>query len=357
MSINQYVSRIQSELNKPYEVYSVLFIEYIDYLNKIIAQNSDNTIAVNQLVMALLETRNYDSAFQTLKEAVHKKPEIQTLNNLAYFYLHEEQDLSEATKFLLKLIDLDPQSPIPYNMLGEAYIALERSCDALPPLSKAIEFEEKIEYLNNYAVALFKTGNIEKANIYFSKASKNWKSEYNSLVAYYHLGVCQGLCGNYQTALGIAEDLINLILNIDDYIDYNSIADIYYLCNEYESVVKMYKSIKLWYSIDWVSIYLYSLYKLGKKEEMELLLSKAITQCTEMIDELTPNDFESPEELSERKSEINIDIENYRKMYLNITQNNFIPQLNFVPSILFSCGLFGCIRHNIPNYLDNIQFI
>lgn len=354
MSKNQYVSRIQSELNKPYEVYSLLFIEYIGYLNMIIAENPNNTTAVNQLAIALLEARNYDSAFQTLKNDVYRNPTIQSLNNLAYFYLYEEGNTEKAIEALMTVVHMDPISPVPYNILGEAYIRSDKPNDALLPLSKAVEIEGRAEYLNNYAVALFMTGNVPKASDFFLKASKNWFTDYDSHRPYYHFGVCQGLLGNYTKALEVAANLIKLDF---ENIGVHEIADIYYLCGEYECVVKMYKSTNLWYSLDWVSIYLYSLYKLAQAEEMEIVLSKAITQCTEMINDLVPDDFKNPEELIERKSEINIEINNYKKIYLDITQNNFTPQFNFVPSTLFACGLLGCIRHNIPNYLNSLDDI
>jgi tetratricopeptide (TPR) repeat protein len=109
-----------------------------------------------------------------LIRAVSIKPNVQTLNNLAYFYQIEYDDHQRAVELLEKAVKMEPNSGLPYGLLGEAYFELELYQKAEEAFTKALGFEENPSLLNNLGVALYKQGKIREAAGYFQKS---WESE------------------------------------------------------------------------------------------------------------------------------------------------------------------------------------
>lgn len=67
-------------------------INYVEKLDRFITKDvSDNTKAI-----VLFEQNDYEATFALFKELATKQPTVQSLNNLAWMYLREEEDMDEA---------------------------------------------------------------------------------------------------------------------------------------------------------------------------------------------------------------------------------------------------------------------
>ena len=80
------------------------------------------------------------------QRAVAVNPNVQTLNNLAYFYQIEYDDHQRAVELLERAVKMEPNSGLPYGLLGEAYIDLEHYQKAKEAFTKAISFEEILPF-------------------------------------------------------------------------------------------------------------------------------------------------------------------------------------------------------------------
>ena len=57
-------------------------------------------MTINKKALYLFENNRYAEAFQLFKEAVKEERNVQSLNNLAWIYLNEEENLNKAKELL-----------------------------------------------------------------------------------------------------------------------------------------------------------------------------------------------------------------------------------------------------------------
>ncbi|EPY14323.1 hypothetical protein PAAL66ix_03271 [Paenibacillus alvei A6-6i-x] len=93
-------------------------------------------MSANQKAIEYLESNEYDKSLDLFHEAVRESRNVQSLNNLAWIYLHEECDKETALILIKEAIELNPSSHFPYNILGEIYVEKEmwqQAADAQMP--------------------------------------------------------------------------------------------------------------------------------------------------------------------------------------------------------------------------------
>lgn len=100
-----------------------------------------------KLASVTIETRDFELGLDILRKAVNLKPNVQTLTNLGYFYLHEGeltddgwfQREGKAIQVLERAVGLSPLSHFTYSVLGEAYLKTDQNSAAQKTLTIAVE--------------------------------------------------------------------------------------------------------------------------------------------------------------------------------------------------------------------------
>ncbi|WP_051108779.1 tetratricopeptide repeat protein [Paenibacillus daejeonensis] len=96
---------------------------------------------------------------------------MESLTNLAWFYLNEKYEPDTSLQLMLETIQLQPQSYVPYNLLGEIYIRTEQWQAALETLLHAIRIQPTEQAHNNLAVAYYHLGQLQEAAEHWSQSA------------------------------------------------------------------------------------------------------------------------------------------------------------------------------------------
>src|SRR4051812_38034871 len=108
-------------------------------------------MTLNKEALILFENNQYDKALNLFEKAVKVKRTVQSLNNLAWIYLYEEEDLQKGKIILEEVIVQKPKSHFPYNMLGEIAIKEGRWIEAKEILMKSLVLFHSTEAIHNLA--------------------------------------------------------------------------------------------------------------------------------------------------------------------------------------------------------------
>ncbi|MDN4608222.1 tetratricopeptide repeat protein [Sporosarcina highlanderae] len=120
-------------------------------------------VNLNEKALQLFEENAYDEALDLLEQAVEKGRTVQSLNNLAWMYMYEEEDVQRAKPLLEEVVALRPQCHFPYNMLGEVALQEKNWDGARELLRKSIAIRSSGEAIHNLAVADFYTDRFQQA--------------------------------------------------------------------------------------------------------------------------------------------------------------------------------------------------
>ena len=83
-------------------------------------------MTTNQLALEAIESNDYERALLLFQQAIRESRDVQSLHNLAFFYVHEgirnDQGCWEAAEdlaieLLKECIELQPRSYFPYHLL------------------------------------------------------------------------------------------------------------------------------------------------------------------------------------------------------------------------------------------------
>ena len=371
-----------TEYETKYEEHIKLANEYANKLEKNVAKEPNNTKLRNNLAISLMEANRYEEAFQHFEEAAKRNPNIQSLFNLAYFYStegkpimskvieqegeneKEEQPLEEkvieeeysweiaddeAFELLEKIIKLNPQHYFPYNLMAEMYMKKEEYETAITFLKEAVSHTPSLENLHNLGMCYYKKGMISTAVDYFGKAHA-LRSERNlTLWPMLCYGVCLAQLGRKEEAKEIAKEM--LILSEKEEQEFQSdIAEIYYSIDDYKEFVNEYSKLDwVFYSVEYLPPYFYSLWKLGQLEQIEKLANQVIANKEKQIEEVLNDpeecdDFDKVEYEAEIREEITFVRKAVQEVYAGIR-----PTLKFEPYLETACYFYGCFRHDNPN--------
>lgn len=302
-------------------------------------------MSINKKAIELLEENKYDESFKLFQEAVEQSRDIQSLTNLAWIYCYEEYEDSKAIPLLKEAVNMNPSSYFPYNLFGEIYIRQEKWNESKDILQKSINIEPSIEAYNNLAIANFHLEEIKEASRYFLLAADS--SDF-ALYSYVYCLIRMGARDKAISKLGTFSE------EDDEFVGEVDIADLYVELNLYKEAAYWFEKgwDKYWKRPDWISRYIYSLFKLEKMELANKIILKVINEKKLEIKETYEeecDEYWTESDKQEHIKELFDEIVEYESMSKRII-NGFVPSMEFNTSIKTGCYLFGCLRHNHPEY-------
>lgn len=316
-------------------------IDYVEKLDRFISDDvSENTKAI-----VLFEQNDYDAAMELFKKLAQEQPSVQSLNNLAWMYLREEEDLDEAEKLLQQVLALQPQSAFPYMMLGEIALHKQQYEQAKGYLQQALTFTVTEQATFNLAMAHFQLGEFEKAAQTFARCiGDSGLTQLNEVVSWMY-------AGEHQKAKALLDGW-----NEDAY-DYTGaieIADVYVELGFYEEARVQFE--KEWESYvispEIVGRYAYTLIQLGDKESAQAIIQKRILQIKEEIVEEQQAEFDehwTVTDQQERMAQLTEQIATLESLYDRLVTGE-VPAFDYEMYPAGGCQLFGCMRHGNLEY-------
>ncbi|MFB5198527.1 tetratricopeptide repeat protein [Neobacillus sp. KR4-4] len=300
---------------------------------------------INQKAIELLEENKYDESLKLFQQALQELRDVQSLTNLAWIYCHEEDDYIAALGLLEEAIKMNPISYFPYNLLGEVYLRTEKWEDAKDILQKSIEIQPTKEAYNNLAMANYNLGNVEAAAKYFLLGSdeSDW-ALYGHVKCLLELGYIDEAKRKLDT---FSQDDEEFVGEID-------LADLYIEVGSYIAAVEWFEKGWTIYAKhpDWISRYVFSLMKLNKLDRSNEILHETIKEKTEELKDLDEEEVDETWTETDKQEiirELQDEIAEYKQTFKRIS-SAYIPSMEFEPFVKTACYLFGCNRHNHPEY-------
>ncbi|SET44722.1 TPR repeat-containing protein [Natronincola peptidivorans] len=382
MKLETYIKKFERRVKKhpnDWQIHRKIGKRLVYKLKKKIKRNPKDISLINWCGIIALELNDSDLALEMFQRAVAVNSNVQTLNNLAYFYQIEYDDHQRAVELLERAVKMEPNSGLPYGLLGEAYLDLELYKKAAEAFTKALSFEENPSLLNNLGVALYKQGKIREAAIHFQKSWKSedrikdnfldlilnygvWDEYLNPVLSY---GVSMAQLGKTKEAEEVAGKLKLFVkgyleagknpIHLD--IAFLEIAEIYYEAHSYTRANEMFHAAlgpKMTYGISprWISQYQYSLIQCEQLQEAEALLKKVILDTQKLMEEILEDDYYTQEEQQQHVDDYTQDIEEYKDLFQKVREGH-PPSVDFCPPVMGNCYMFGCMRHGRPVYIKN----
>lgn len=316
-------------------------IDYVEKLDRFISDDvSENTKAI-----VLFEQNDYDAAMGLFKRLAQEQPSVQSLNNLAWMYLREEEDLDEAENLLQQVLALQPQSAFPYMMLGEIALHKQQYERAKGYLQEALTFNVTEQATYNLAMAQFQLGEFEKAAQTFARCvGDSGLTRLNEVVSWMY-------AGKHQKAKTLLDSW-----NEDAY-DYTGaleIADVYVELGFYEEARRNYE--KEWenyvVSPKIVGRYAYTLIQLNESDNAQAIIQKRIVQIKEEIIEEQQAEFDehwTVTDQQERIAQLKKQIVTLESLYDRLV-NGEVPSFDYEMYPDGGCQLFGCMQHGNLEY-------
>lgn len=316
-------------------------IGYVEKLDQFIKGH----ISENVRAILLLEQNKYDEAFTLMKKLANDAPSVQSLNNLAWFMLREEEDREAARTLLEQVLTLQPQSSFPYMMLGEIALHNKQYEAAKHYLQQALHFQESEEATYNLAMAHYHLGEYEQAATYFSRC------EGDSGLTHLHEAVSWMYAGQTDKAKALLD---NWNEESSDYTGAIEIADVYIELGCFmEARVQFEKEWNQYYVMpDTVSRYAYTLWQLGDVEACQQVIQNEIQKKKEEI--IDEQQRELDEHWSEKdRAECLVECQAQLKeleILLQRLEQGFVPAFDYDMYPNGGCQLFGCPQHGHPEY-------
>ena len=316
-------------------------IDYVEKLDRFFT----GLISENTRAIMLLEQNNYDEAFTLFKKLAREAPSIQSLNNLGWFMLREEENRDEAKKLLEQVLVLRPQSSFPYMMLGEIALHNKQYEEAKNYLQQALMFSEAEEATYNLAIAHFQLGEFEQAATTFARCVGD------SGITQLHEVVCWLYAGHVDKAKAL---LANWNEAADDYTGAIEIADVYVELGCYsEARAQFEKEWNNFYISPYsVSRYAYTLWKLEEYDACQAIIQQAIQQNQEEINDEQQAKLDehwTVKDRDERIIELNEQQQTLETLWQRL-KNGDVPPFEYEMYPSGGCQLFGCMQHGNPEY-------
>lgn len=358
MKFDEYSEKIRKSIaeGKAYEEYKSIIVEYIEFLESSLEENPRNVDALCRLTVMYLEAREpgkksielLENALDEFEEDMTVAEKSEVLNNLAYFYQEELSETDQAKEMLKKAVELETKFPNTYNALGIIHFQEANFRSSLNMFERAVSLSLDTRYRNNYAAALFKLGEIDKAAEIFKESGQEWRESFNASISYFSYGVCKCLTGEKKLGIEIGDELASLV-GANTFIEPNELAELYYACGEYEKCIDSYEKDKLYPSSDWLCYYFYSFKAQNLSRELNLYFEDLMAQKREDIREAEVEEEDedwTSEDIKDYINEIREEIEKIKNLYVLIAEKNFKPELKFEPELIKGCYLIGCPRHD-----------
>lgn len=301
----------------------------------------------NQQALELFEQNEYEKALELFRQAVKESRNIQSLNNLAWMYSYEEEDDNKALVLIREVIQMKPSSYFPYNLLGEISLRQKNWEFASDALTKSISIQPSKEAYHNLAVAKYYLGELEEASDYFLRVAGN-----SDVIISYHVKCLIEL----EKKLEAKEILDAINEEADDFIGEVEVADMYVELGCFNDAIQWFEKgwNEYWKTPDWVGRFVYALFKTKNISRINEVIEESILQKVEEIK--SAHEEECDENWTECDKETHIkqlleEKNEYEYMFDRIS-SGCIPPIEFEPAITGACYLFGCKRHNHPDYQE-----
>lgn len=226
-------------------------------------------MSLNKKALQLFENNQYDEAILLLENVVKAERTVQSLNNLAFMYLYEEEDVNRAKPLLEEVILKKPQSHFPFSMLGEIAIQEKQWLDAKNYLQKSIDFHPSIEAIHNVAVAHYNLEDYEMAATSFHQIAKD-----SDVIRWYEV-LARIQNKDYDVAQSILDQWN---AQSDDYAGAIEAADAYVEIDCFEKARDMFKREWDEYAVTSyiISRYAYTLFQLNELQTCHDLIEQEI---------------------------------------------------------------------------------
>lgn len=293
----------------------------------------------------MFEQNEYEEAMELFQQAVRESRDVQSLNNLAWMYLYEEENDDKALELIREVVKLNPSSYFPYNILGEIYMKQKKWEEAKEALQKSISIQPSNEAYHNVAVAHYNLGELEKALEFFLRVAGD--SDY----IMYNYVKCLIDLGRTTEA---KEKLDAFNRKSDNFVGEINVADLYVELNCYKVAIEWFEKgyKEVWKSPNWIGRFVYALYKANNFSRINEVIRESIEAKTADIEDVQNEEVEEnwtekdKKELIEEYTEEN---NCYKKMIERI-KSGYVPGLEFETDHIGACYLFGCKRHNHLEY-------
>ncbi|MER2107361.1 MAG: hypothetical protein ABS949_10525 [Solibacillus sp.] len=322
------------------------YLHEIDYVEKLDRFLYDET-SENTKALMLFEQNDYDAAFALLKKLAQERRDVQSLNNLAWMYLHEEEDLAAAKGLLEEVVTQKPQAYFPYNMLGEIALANGELQQAEAYFTTSLQLERSNEALHNLAIVYFKQARFLQAMQCFDDIKDD-----ADLVWLYRV-FARIKAGQIAQAKAM---LASWTPDMEDFVSATEIADVYAELGEFTLAKK-------WFAYDladgsWTnyisSRYAYVLLQLGEEARAQQLIEAQLVWKDEEIAEAEEEDCDATwteldkevriTELKAQKDELSQLVEQLKQ--------GLVPHYDYDLYPTSGCYLFGCKQHGHGEYVE-----
>ena len=298
-------------------------------------------MVLNKQAIELLEENQVERAFSIFKRLAMTSPNVQTMNNLAWFYLNIEEDYEMAKTYLNEVIKLKPHSPFPFAMLGEIYLREEQFELAEQFLKRSIKIEETTSAFYNLAITYLNMQNLSEAAGCLKKIQDE-DNDYKIVLATVRI-----LLGQKEAA---KRTLDALEIQEEDFRIAASMADLYVELEQYERAIELYLM-----DCEPMDLTVYELYnvaycymQIGKLEKANAL----IEQKKSLIhrEYMEAKNAKLSDDYSKEEMEEHLDYIAYQMNILELAALQSKPTLHKDFSPASGCQLFGCDNHGHSNY-------
>ncbi|MGG3892062.1 tetratricopeptide repeat protein [Metabacillus fastidiosus] len=279
---------------------------------------------INQKAIEMFEQNEYEEAMELFQQAVHESRDIQSLNNLAWMYLYEEENDDKALELVKEAVKMNPSSYFPYNILGEISIRQEKWKEAKEVLRKSISIQPSNEAHHNLAIAYYNLGELEEASEFFLQAAGDSDNTmYNHIKCLIDLG----------RTIEAKEKVDAFNEKAEDFVGEIGVADLYVELNCYKEAIQWFEKGYKEYgkSPYWIGRFVYALFKTNNFLRINEVIREAIEEKEELIEEYMEDN-------------------NHYKKTIELITSGYVPPLDFETYCTEACYLFGCERHNHPEY-------
>ncbi len=316
-------------------------INYVQKLDRFL----HNSLSENAKALMLLEQTEYTDAFALLKKLAEETPSVQSINNLAWMVLREEEDRDESERLLKQVLALHPQSPFPYMMLGEIALHKYQFEQAKSYLETALAhgFTEEATY--NLAIAHFQLGEFkEAAESFASCIGDSGRKQLHEVVALMHAREQEK-----------AKKLLNH-WNADAY-DYTGaieIADVYIELHCFvEAREQFEKEWRSYFNTPYiVSRFAYTLLYLGDEYACQSIIQQAVQQTIEEMADAQQEEIDehwTVEDKAERIEELTAQKQELETLFGRLKVGH-VPSFEYDMYPMGGCQLFGCLQHGHAEY-------
>ncbi|RID81526.1 hypothetical protein D1953_20500 [Peribacillus asahii] len=301
----------------------------------------------NQKAINLFEKNEYEEALVLFQKAVKESRNIQSLNNLAWMYSYEEEDDNKALELIQEAIYMNPSSYFPYNILGEIYIRQKKWKLASDVLLKSISIQPSSEAYHNLAVAKYYLGDLKEACDFFLRVAGN-----SDDAMYSHIKCLIELGKKIE-----AKDKLDAFnVGVDEFVREIEIADLYVELDCFKEAIHWFEKgwKEYWKEPYWISRFIYALFNTNNIPRIHEVVHEAIQQKDEEIKAAHEEECEENWAESDKETyiqQLRKDKNQYENM-VKLISSGHNPLIEFEPAATGACYLFGCKRHNHPEYKE-----